>query len=296
MPSGVLVIDKPSGMTSHDVVNVVRRLADTRRVGHAGTLDPIATGLLVVLVGPTTRLSQYVMHGDKRYSCVARLGETTSTYDAEGDVLDRSPVDLRLNEIESAMRPLTGAIEQVPPMYSAIKVDGRKLYELAREGKEIQRKPRFVTIRSLSIVDWQPPDLTLDIVCTPGTYIRSLVHDLGKFLGCGGHVRALRRVASAPFTEAQAHTLDELRELCEGDSIASALLPPAAALGEMPMVRLTPEQERAVRYGQAIDLATETDPLQARDACGHLIGILSPISATQCRPTLVLPPLEDPLR
>jgi len=294
MLSGVLVVDKPAGMTSHDVVNQVRRLAGTRRVGHAGTLDPIATGLLVVLVGPTTRLSRYVMHGDKRYHCVVRLGETTKTYDAAGETVERRPVTVGRAGIEAALGTFVGPLEQIPPMYSAIKVKGRKLYELAREGKEIQREPRKITIHALELLDWQPPDLTLDVVCSPGTYIRSLAHDLGQSLGCGGHIRALRRVASQPFSLAQAHPLVELEEHHRQDAFAQALLPPASALGTMPLIVIAPEQERAIRYGQAIDLAVKADPatVQAQDPHGNLIGILARVSETQYRPTLVLPPSE----
>ena len=292
MISGVLVVDKPSGITSHDVVNVVRRLARTRRVGHAGTLDPMATGVLVVLVGPATRLSRFAMRGDKRYHSVVRLGEITNTYDADGEITERRTVTVDRAAIEDALTAFVGPIEQIPPMYAAIKVKGRKLYELARQGKEIQREPRAVTIHAIDILDWQPPDLTLDIACSSGTYIRSLAHDLGQQLGCGGHIRELRRKASGPFTIAQARPLAELEELYAEGHLTEALLPPRTALSVMPAAIMTPEQERALRYGQQIDLQTSAaaESIQAHDSQGNLIAVLTKVSDTQYRPTLVLPP------
>lgn len=295
MISGVLVIDKPSGMTSHDVVNTVRRLARTRRVGHAGTLDPMATGVLVVLVGPATRLSRFAMHGNKRYRSVVRLGETTNTYDADGDITERSPVTADQAEIRTALAAFEGPIQQIPPMYAAIKVKGRKLYELARQGKEIEREPRTITIHDIDILDWQPPDLTLEIACSPGTYIRSLAHDLGQKLGCGGHIKELRRVTSGPFTIAQARPLAELEELYQDGNLEEALLPPQAALSTMPVAVMTPEQERALRYGQQIDLVTSdnVESVQAHDGQGNLIAVLAKVTDTQYRPTLVLPPSDE---
>lgn len=291
MISGVLVVDKPSGMTSHDVVNVVRRLARTRRVGHAGTLDPMATGVLVVLVGPATRLSRFAMRGDKRYHSVVRMGETTNTYDADGEITERRTVTVDRVAIEDALTALVGPIEQIPPMYAAIKVKGRKLYELARQGKEIQREPRAVTIHSIDILDWQPPDLTLDVACSSGTYIRSLAHDLGQQLGCGGHIRELRRLVSGPFAIAQARPLAELEELYAAGDLAEALLPPQTTLSGMPAAIMTPEQERALRYGQQIDLQASkaAESIQAHDQQGNLIAVLTRASDTQYRPTLVLP-------
>jgi len=294
MISGVLVVDKPSGMTSHDVVNVVRRLARTRRVGHAGTLDPMATGVLVVLVGPATRLSRFAMLGSKRYYSVVRMGEITNTYDADGDITEHRTVTVDRAAIEDALTTLVGPIEQIPPMYAAIKVKGRKLYELARQGKEIQREPRAVTIHAIDILDWQPPDLTLDVACSSGTYIRSLAHDLGQQLGCGGHIRELRRLVSGPFTIAQARPLAELEELYAEGDLAEALLPPQTALSVMPTAIMTPEQERALRYGQRIDLQASdaAESIQAHDRQGNLIAVLTNVSDAQYRPTLVLPPSD----
>lgn len=294
MTSGVLVIDKPQGITSHDVVNAVRRLAKTRRVGHTGTLDPLATGVLVLLIGPATRLSRFIMGGDKRYRGVVRLGETTTTYDAEGDVTARAPVDVDRAAIEAMLPDFLGDIEQVPPMYAAIKVKGRKLYELAREGKHVERPPRPVTLYDIEILDWTPPDLALDVHCSSGTYIRSLAHDIGQRLRCGGHLRALRRLRSGPFTLTDATTLAALDQSEGEDRLTDALLPPQAALGGMPVAHLTPDQERAVRYGQTISLAGEDTPamMQAHNSAGHLIAVLVQVAEAQYRPTLVLPRMD----
>ncbi len=296
MISGVLVVDKPSGMTSHDVVDIVRRLARTRRVGHAGTLDPMATGVLVVLVGPATRLSRFAMHGDKRYHSVVRLGEITNTYDVDGDITERRTVTVDRAAVEDALTAFVGSVEQIPPMYAAIKVRGRKLYELARQGEEIQREPRAITIHAIDILDWRSPDLTLDVACSSGTYIRSLAHDLGQQLGCGAHIRELRRVISEPFTIAQARSLAELEELYGEGDLAEALLPPQAALSMMTPAIMTPEQEQALRYGQQIDLQASAsggaESIQAHDRQGNLIAVLVRVSDTQYRPTLVLPPAD----
>ena len=290
-PSGVLVVDKPQGLTSHDVVNVVRRLIRTRRVGHAGTLDPMATGVHVLLVGAATRLSRFAMDADKRYRGVVRMGETTTTYDAEGETVAGAPVDVDRATIEAVLPSFTGEILQTPPMYAAIKVEGRKLYELAREGKEVRREPRSVTIHSLQILAWDPPDLTLDVVCSSGTYIRSLAHDIGATLGCGAHLHALTRLRSGPFTVDSAYSLRELETLQLAGALPRALLPPQAALASMPAVVLSGEQVQAVRYGQTIDVALEgqPEPVQARDTDGELVAVLIGVGESGYRPIMVLP-------
>ncbi len=305
---GLFNINKPLAMTSHAVVAAVRRLAQTRRVGHAGTLDPRATGVLLLLIGPATRLSQYVMGMDKTYRAVVRLGETTTTYDTEGEVVARQAIPADLAEggfpkIESVVSQFRGPISQVPPMYSAIKVKGKKLYQLARQGKEIERKPRSVTIYRLDVLAWQPPDLTLEVVCSSGTYIRSLAHDLGQALGCGGHLRALTRTRIGAFCLEKSYSLEDLQALATEDRLDEALLPPKAALYRMPLVRLDPTQVQAVRHGQGIVLpsllgeaqAVETacaSKVQARDEDDQLVAILIPTDEGTWRPKLVLPPLE----
>jgi tRNA pseudouridine55 synthase len=290
--NGLLIVDKPSGMTSHDVVNAVRRIVGARRVGHTGTLDPMATGVLVVLVGPSTRLARFLAAGDKTYRAVIRLGEATTTYDAEGEVTERRPVTVELAAIETALEPFRGAILQMPPMYSAIKVGGKKLYQLARQGKQVAREPRPVTMHRLVILDWVSPDLTVDVTCSAGTYIRSLAHDLGQALGCGAHLRALARTATGPFCLEESHALDELRRLAEAGRLAEVLLPPKAALYALPTVHLSWEQVQAVRYGQDVALVAEENAgdVQARDPQDCLVAVLTPVGSGQWHPELVLLP------
>lgn len=294
MTIGVLVVDKPAGMTSHDVVDQVRRLARLRRVGHTGTLDPMATGVLVLLLGAATRLSRFATAEKKRYRGVIRLGQTTTTYDAEGEIVEERPVDVTLSAIRGALTRFTGHIEQVPPMYAAIKVDGQKLYELARRGKEIEREPREVTIYAIDLLDWSPPDVTIAVTCSSGTYIRSLAHDLGKELGCGAHLYALRRTANGPFELAQSHSLAELQKLHDEGRFDKALLPPHAALDSMPVAVLSPAQEQAVRYGQqiAVEVPGADTYVQARGPNDRLIAVLTKLDEGLFRPTVVLPPME----
>lgn len=289
--NGIFLLHKPSGLTSHDVVNAVRRLAGTRRVGHAGTLDPLATGVLVVLVGQATRLAQYLTGHDKTYRAVIRLGETTDTYDAEGAVTARRPVTATVAEMEAALAGFRGPQWQRPPAYSAIKMEGQALYKRARRGETVAPEPRAVVFHALTVLAWELPDLTVDIVCSAGTYIRSLAHDLGERLGCGAHLRALTRLAAGPFWLEQAHPLDELRALAEAGRLAEVLLPPAVALADFPAVTLTPEQVRAVGFGQRIMLpAISVAPqLSAVDSAGQLIAVLIP-DGDGWRPDLVFSP------
>lgn len=288
--NGLLIVNKPGGMTSHDVVNAVRRLCGTRRVGHTGTLDPMATGVLVVLVGAATRLAQFIAADDKTYCAIVRFGESTTTGDAEGDAITLRPVTVTCADVAAALVAFRGPLMQIPPMYSAIKVAGRKLYQLARQGQEVAREPRPVTIHRLELLDCALPDVTLDVTCSAGTYIRSLAQDLGEALGCGAHLRGLTRTAAGCFTLAQSHTLDALRVLADAGRLAEALLPPQAGL-DMPVVSLTEEQEQAVRYGQTFPLtaASPATLLQAHDSTGRLVAILVPAGPDTWRPTLVLP-------
>ena len=289
---GILVVDKPAGMTSHDVVNRVRRLARMRQVGHTGTLDPMATGVLVLLLGSATRLSRFILSEDKRYRATVRLGATTTTYDAEGEVTATSIVDVDRATIESALERFQGRILQVPPMYAAIRHQGKRLYEIAREGKEVEREARPVTLYQLDILDWSPPDLTLDVTCSAGTYIRSLAHDLGQILGTGAHLTALRRTTSGPFALDQSYSLDTLEQLAADSRFATALLPSYAALEGMPVLRLSPEQEQAVRHGQRLTPGRpySAEYVQARDGANELIAVLVRLEDDVFRPTIVLSP------
>jgi tRNA pseudouridine55 synthase len=209
--NGILLIDKPQGMTSHDVVRRVRRLLRTRRVGHTGTLDPLATGVLPVAVGEATRIVQFLMEGDKTYRAVLKLGEITTTQDAEGEVLERRPVEgITVEAVIAAARSFAGVIHQLPPMYSALKKDGVPLYRLARQGIEVERESREVRIDRLQILDVDLPLVTLEVDCSKGTYVRTLCHDLGLALGTGAHLVALRRTRSGSFTEADCVKLEQL--------------------------------------------------------------------------------------
>lgn len=288
--NGFLIIDKPAGITSHDVVDAVRRIAGTRRVGHAGTLDPMATGVLVLALGAATRLVQFIDGSDKTYRATLRLGETTTTYDADGDLVERRPVTVNQADIEAALAGFLGDITQIPPMYSAVKVKGQKLYKLARQGKEIERAPRPVTIHRLDVLAWALPNLTIEVVCSAGTYIRSLAHDLGQRLGCGAHLTALIRTAAGGFRLEDAHTLEALDASAQAGRLAEVLLPPETALTALPVVTLTPEQEQAVCFGQAVTLDNTPDAVlvQARDAAGRLVAVMRPVEPGVWRPKLVL--------
>jgi tRNA pseudouridine55 synthase len=231
---GFLNIDKPSGMTSHDVVARVRRQLKIKKVGHAGTLDPMATGVLVLCMGAATRLSDYVMHATKQYQAQVRLGATTDTYDAEGEITaEHDSSHITRETVEQAITDFRGDIEQVPPMYSAIKQEGKKLYELARAGQTVERPPRPVRIDSLHMTDWSPPEITLDITCSAGTYIRSLAYDLGETLGVGAHLTGLTRTTSGNFRLTDAVTLNTL---LESDNWQDYLISPRVALAHLPIV------------------------------------------------------------
>ena len=198
--SGVLVVDKPIGLTSHDVVQIIRKGTNIRRAGHTGTLDPRASGVLVVLIGPAVRLSEYVSASDKRYQAIVRLGTTTDTYDGDGSVTSSSPVNIAEEQFEKTLKQFIGEIEQVPPPYSAVKVKGRKAYEMAREGEEVDLLPRKINVYNLELLEWAPPEAVIDVYCSSGTYVRSLANDLGKSLGCGAYLVGLRRTKSGRFT------------------------------------------------------------------------------------------------
>ncbi len=289
---GLLIINKPAGMTSHDVVNAVRQMTGTRRVGHAGTLDPSATGVLVVLIGAATRLAQFIGDGPKTYRAVLRLGETTTTYDADGPIVERRAVTVGRAAVEAALAQFRGSIAQIPPMHSAVRVKGQRLYKLAHRGQEVARAPRPVTIHRLELLDCTLPEVTIEVVCSAGTYIRSLAHDVGQVLGCGAHLRALTRTAAGHFTLAQSLTLEALLPLAQAGRLNEVLLPPQAALTGLPAVTLTAEQEAAARQGQTFPLSVTTDAtlLQAQNAAGQLLAVLVAVSPGLWRPKLVFPP------
>lgn len=211
---GVLLVDKPTGMTSHDVVYRLRRKLAMQRIGHAGTLDPMATGLLVMLIGKATRISQYLISEDKVYEGEITLGITTNSQDAEGEMMETRPVPpLTEEQVREAMKGFLGDQYQTPPMFSAIKIGGVPLYKKARQGEEVEREPRFIRVAAFELLSFSSPKLTFRLACSKGTYVRTIAHDLGQKLGCGGHLSALRRTVSGKFTIAQCTPLPEIQEL-----------------------------------------------------------------------------------
>ena len=248
---GVLVVDKPAGMTSHDVVDRIRKLFGTRRVGHAGTLDPDATGVLVLGLGRATRFLTYSQAAPKRYLTTAVFGVTTSTQDAAGEVLERNEVDISEKDVRAAAAKHTGELEQIPPMVSAVRVGGERLYKKARRGEEVERTPRPVTIYELEVLSFtdDPPEAVLDVRCSAGTYVRTLVHDIGASLGCGAHLRSLRRTEAGGFGEADAIELD---------SVGSRnLLPLADAVRGLTRIELEDDAARLVANGRRLELPSE---------------------------------------
>ncbi len=255
--SGILNINKATGMTSHDVVAAVRGISGQKRVGHAGTLDPLATGVLLVCMGQATRVIEYLMQAPKIYRAGIHLGISTDTYDAEGQVTHSSPhheqiSTISLAQLESSLASFVGRIEQTPPMYSALKHKGQPLYKLARRGLSLPRRPRSVEIETIEVIEWSPPLLTVEVKCSPGTYIRSLAHDLGERLGCGAHLYGLTRLASGHFTLAEAITLETASQLFEQGRWAEVLHPLDEALLAYEALTVDGETERKIRFGQQV--------------------------------------------
>jgi tRNA pseudouridine55 synthase len=280
--SGVLVVDKPVGLTSHDVVQVVRKGTNIKRAGHTGTLDPRASGVLVILLGPAVRLSEYVSASDKRYQAVLRLGASTDTYDAEGRITRSVPIDhISEAQFEAAMQDFIGEIEQVPPPYSAVKVKGRKAYEMARDGEEVDLAPRRIKVYHLELLEWAPPEAVIDVYCSSGTYVRSLAHDLGEKMGVGAHLVGLRRTKSGRFTLRDAVPLRKLREAFEEGNWYQYLIPAAEALSDWPAVELNTEQMDLIRHGHRIS-AEPSEAVMARgiNEQGELVALLEYVPET----------------
>lgn len=260
--NGVLVVDKPGGMTSHDVVRRIRRICKTRRVGHSGTLDPMATGLLLVAVGEGTRVVQFLVEGDKTYRAMLQFGAETTTQDAEGEVTAERPYD-HLDEatVRQACAEMIGRQEQVPPMYSAIKIKGVALHRLARQGIEIERPPREIHVARLEVEELALPRLSFEVECSKGTYVRTLCHDLGRKLGSAAHLTALRRIRSGSFHIAEAVSLDWLAAADEA-AIADKLLSVSSALRDYPACEVVSHGAERLGYGippQLTDLKDAAD-------------------------------------
>jgi tRNA pseudouridine55 synthase len=254
--NGILLLNKPVGLTSNDALQQVKRLYYARKAGHTGSLDPLADGLLPICFGSATKLSAFLLDADKRYRVRVRLGVTTTTGDREGEVVETHSTD-RVTEaaLRLVLQQFTGEISQLPPMYSALKHKGQRLYELARKGIEVERERRSVTIRRLELLACELPELELDVLCTKGTYVRTLAEDIGKALGCGGHVVALTRTGVGPYTADQMVTLQTLVELAAAQQypeMAELLLPLDTALEHWPEVQLSSDTAYYLQKGQPV--------------------------------------------
>lgn len=250
--SGVVVVDKPSGPTSFDVVRRVKGLFKTRRCGHTGTLDPTATGVLPICIGDATKVASFISEGEKEYDAVVRFGEVTDTQDAAGRTLSTRPLgDLTEDRVRAELRSFVGLVAQTPPMYSARKVDGRRLYELARAGEEVPREPRQVHIDEARLLFFRPPDAGVFVRCSKGTYLRTLAHDLGERLGCGGHLRGLKRVRVGTFGLEDSVGLDTLMAAAKEKQLDQYLLPVSRALADLAELRLDVQLARRVAHGHA---------------------------------------------
>ncbi len=275
--SGILVVDKPVGMTSHDVVSVVRKGTGFRRIGHTGTLDPRASGVLVILIGPAVRLSEYLVCDKKGYEAMIRFGSVSDTYDGDGNVLQTGGIVPQDEEvIMAAMEKFTGDIVQIPPAYSAIKIKGQKAYDLARQGKDVQLPERHIHVYSFDFIEYNPPELIADIVCSSGTYVRSIAHDLGQALGCGAYLSGLKRTMSGKFTLRDAVPLSDLQKAFEEGSWYQYLIPAADALNEYEEIMLNMETEADILHGRRISAEPGDHQIYGKAVSeqGELIALL----------------------
>ena len=249
---GLLVIDKPTGPTSHDIVNIVRRGTQIRKVGHTGTLDPYASGVLLILLGAVTRLAEYLLEVDKEYLATIRFGTATSTFDAAGRVTATRPFTFREESLEAKLATFVGERLQVPPVYSAIKIGGRKAYDMARAGEEIEMAPRKVHIYELALLRWESPNAVVRVRCSRGTYIRSIAHDIGEAMGSHAHLVSLRRIRLGPFSVERATPVEELKRRFLEGTWEKAAMPASAVLEGWETVQLTAEEAVKIRNGIAV--------------------------------------------
>lgn len=271
---GVFLLDKPQGMSSNDIMQKVKRLFQANKAGHTGALDPLATGMLPICLGEATKFSQFLLDADKRYVVTAKLGERTDTSDAEGQIVESRPVNVEVTQILTALEQFRGDILQVPTMFSALKHNGKPLYEYARAGITVEREARPISIFELTFIDYQAPLLTLEVHCSKGTYIRTLVDDLGEVLGCGAHVTMLRRTAVADYPTEKMMSWETLQLLSEQAELAlldQHLLPTDSAVSKLPALHLNAEQSKAIGFGQRVKFVNES----------HLHGQVRLFSADQ---------------
>ena len=280
--AGILNIDKPYGITSMEVVRRIKRALGLKKgVGHGGTLDPIATGVIPVCIGWATRVMEYLLNGSKEYTCRVQFGVSTDTYDAIGEIVaEQDPSHVTREQVESAMGEFRGEIAQVPPMYSALKRQGRRLYDLAREGVKVELEARPVIVHDISVADWDPPIATINIVCGKGFYVRSLAHDLGEMIGCGGHLKSLVRRRTGPFHLDDAVSLEEAVGLIESGCADEILHNPDSVLESMPAMIVGQRHLKLIRNGRPLPygLGSEADlteePLRAYGTDGTFVAIM----------------------
>jgi tRNA pseudouridine55 synthase len=254
---GILLLDKPAGITSNEALQTIKRLYRAARAGHTGSLDKPATGMLPLCLGEATKISSYLLNADKCYVAVAKLGVVTSTADAEGEVLETRQVpEFNQRQLEKVIAQFVGDIEQVPPMYSALKIDGQRLYKLAYQGLEVERKSRPVTIHQIDLLHFDEDSFAIQVRCSKGTYIRTLVEDIGQALGCGAHVRSLRRLSTGPFNEGQMVSMEMIEQLSKqgDDALDQLLVPGDSALEHLAEVNLTEEMTYYLCLGQAVSV------------------------------------------
>ena len=270
MANGILIVDKPTDWTSQDVVSKLRGVFHERRAGHGGTLDPMATGVLPVFFGRATRAVEFFEHAEKTYVATLRLGCITDTQDSTGTVLERRPVEVSRAALEEVLSRFLGQQSQIPPMYSAIKVGGKKLYELARSGREVERKPRSIHIFSIDLLEFDGTEAVLRIRCSKGTYVRTLCHDIGAALGCGGCMSALRRIQAGICTEARSHTMEEILACEEPETL---LLPTDSLFSAYPRLTLTANQEKQCRNGASFSIQQPPGRCRAYAQNGEFLAL-----------------------
>ena len=289
---GVLLLDKPTGITSNASLLRVRRRYNADKAGHTGTLDPLASGLLPICFGEATKFARFLLDAPKRYTATVRFGITTTTQDAEGDVVATCPVDIARDALVAALRKRTGRQSQIPPAHSALKLAGRPYYAYARAGIDIPRAPREIDISSVELVGWQPPDAVVDIRCSKGTYVRTFAADLGADLGCGAHLLSLRRTSTGTFDIADAVSLSII-ETMNDDALLSRLLPIEALLAGVERLDLGEKQAAALVHGQRPNVSAKRGTFKAYGPNGRFVGIAEVVDGRLCALRLVRPMLAD---
>ena len=288
--NSLLILDKPQGLSSHGAVHRIRKITGIERVGHAGTLDPMATGVLLVLLGSAVRLSEYIVDHDKKYRATVQLGIETDSYDATGNVSETRAVNVSETEMCAAVESFIGKQNQIPPAHSAIQIQGKRAYKMARQGIELEMQPRAVEIYSIKNIAIENNALTFDVHCSKGTYIRSLAHDIGAKLGTGAHLAALRRTASGEFNIAQSHTLEQVSDAVNAQNLSALVLPMDLAVQHLDAVHLDAAHARAIRNGQVVPAPENlTTPLvRAYDENENFFAILERIAPRTLKPKKVL--------